>query len=327
MKVLLTGCAGFIASRVADRLVDDGHEVVGIDNMNHAYDVRLKEWRLRALTDAGKLTFTQMDLTDRKSLHQIFKNQTPDAVINLAARAGVRQSIEDPSAYFESNLMGTLNLLELCREHGVNKFIQASTSSAYGLAEMPWSEDLKVSRPMSPYSASKVAAESLCYTYHHLFDLDVTVFRFFTVYGPAGRPDLSIFRFIKWIAEGEPVILYGDGTQTRDFTHVDDVARGVVAGLRPMGYEIINLGSDRPVSINDLISTIETTLDATATIDHQPALVVDVPGSWADIRKAKRLLGWEPEITLEAGLREAIEWYRQERSWAAKVHLFERSSR
>ena len=187
---------------------------------------------------------------------------------------------------------------------------------------MPWSEDLPVSRPISPYAASKVAAESLCYTYHHLFGIDVTVFRFFTVYGPAGRPDLSIFRFIKWIAEAEPVILYGDGNQTRDFTHVDDVARGVVAGLAPMGYEIINLGSDRPVSINKVISILETILDATAIVDHQPALAVDVPGSWADVRKAKRLLDWEPEITLEAGLRETVEWYRLERSWAAGVQLF-----
>jgi UDP-glucuronate 4-epimerase len=322
MKVLLTGCAGFIASRVANRLVDDGHEVVGIDNMNHAYDVRLKEWRLQALTDAGKLTFTQMDLTDRERLGQFFSDQSPDAVINLAARAGVRQSVEDPSAYFETNVMGTLNLLELCRDRGVNKFIQASTSSAYGLADMPWSEDLQVSRPTSPYAASKVAAESLCYTYHHLFEIDVTVFRFFTVYGPAGRPDLSIFRFIKWIAEGEPVIVYGDGTQTRDFTHVDDVARGVVAALRPLGYEIINLGSDRPVSINDLISTIEKTLGASATIDNQPALAVDVPGTWADVRKAKRIFDWEPEITLEAGIREAVEWYLRERSWAVRVQLF-----
>ena len=322
MKVLLTGCAGFIASRVANRLVDEGHEVIGIDNMNDAYDVRLKEWRIRALTDAGKLTFTSMDLEDTDSLRQLFTDQSPDAVINLAARAGVRQSIENPAAYFQTNLVGTLNLLELCRKMDVSKFIQASTSSAYGRADIPWSEDMQVSRPISPYAASKVAAESLCYTYHHLFDMDVTVFRFFTVYGPAGRPDLSIFRFIKWIAEGEPVIVYGDGNQTRDFTHVDDVARGVVGALTPMGYEIINLGSDRPVSINQVISIIESTLDVTAVVDHQPALAIDVPGSWADVRKAKRLLDWEPEITLESGLQAAVDWYSQERSWASKVQLF-----
>jgi nucleoside-diphosphate-sugar epimerase len=187
---------------------------------------------------------------------------------------------------------------------------------------MPWSEDMTVSRPISPYAASKVAAESLCYTYHHLFGIDVTVFRFFTVYGPAGRPDLSIFRFIKWIAESEPVILYGDGNQTRDFTHVDDIARGVVAGLAPLGYEIINLGSDRPVSINNVISIIETTLDATAIVDHHHPLAVDVPGSWADVEKARRLLDWEPEVTLEAGLQGAVDWYRQEREWASKVQLF-----
>jgi nucleoside-diphosphate-sugar epimerase len=307
---------------VANRLVDEGHEVIGIDNMNDAYDVRLKEWRIRALTDAGKLTFTSMDLEDTDSLRQLFTDQSPDAVINLAARAGVRQSIENPAAYFQTNLVGTLNLLELCREMDVSKFIQASTSSAYGRADMPWSEDMQVSRPISPYAASKVAAESLCYTYHHLFDMDVTVFRFFTVYGPAGRPDLSIFRFIKWIAEGEPVIVYGDGNQTRDFTHVDDVARGVVGALTPMGYEIINLGSDRPVSINQVISIIESTLDVTAVVDHQPALAIDVPGSWADVRKAKRLLDWEPEITLESGLQAAVDWYSQERSWASKVQLF-----
>jgi UDP-glucuronate 4-epimerase len=322
MKVLLTGCAGFIASRVANRLVDEGHDVIGIDNMNDAYDVRLKEWRIRALTDAGKLTFTSMNIEDTNSLRQLFTDQSPDAVINLAARAGVRQSIENPAAYFQTNLVGTLNLLELCREMNVTKFIQASTSSAYGRADMPWSENMQVSRPISPYAASKVAAESLCYTYHHLFDMDVTVFRFFTVYGPAGRPDLSIFRFIKWIAEGEPVIVYGDGNQTRDFTHVDDVARGVVGALRPMGYEIINLGSDRPVSINQVISIIEDTLDVKANIEHQPALTIDVPGSWADVRKAKRLLDWEPKMTLESGLQAAVDWYRQERNWASKVELF-----
>lgn len=322
MKVLLTGCAGFIASTVARHLLEQGHEVMGIDNMNHAYDIRLKDWRLHVLIEAGGIDYRSADITDRDALSELFQDFRPEAVINLAARAGVRQSIVDPAAYFETNLTGTLNLLELCREYEVKKFVLASTSSAYGEAEIPWSEDMPVNHPMSPYAASKVAAESLCYSYHHLFEIDITVLRYFTVYGPAGRPDLSIFRFIRWIAEGDPVIVYGDGNQTRDFTYVDDIARGTVAALRPVGFEVINLGSDRPVSLKKVIAIIESDLGVTADIDHQPALAIDIPASWAEIGKASRLLDWEPQVSIESGLEHTVDWYRQERSWASKVALF-----
>jgi nucleoside-diphosphate-sugar epimerase len=251
MDILLTGAAGFIASKVAELLLDEGHAVTGVDNLNDAYDVRLKEWRLARLQDRPGFRFQRLDVTDRQALRPCFQETAFDAVVNLAARAGVRPSVQNPWIYFEANMTGTLNLLEMCREFAVHKFVLASTSSLYGGSNaLPFREDADTDRPLSPYAASKKAAEALCYTYHALHSLDVTVFRYFTVYGPAGRPDMSPFRFVQWIYEGRPVTVYGDGRQSRDFTYVDDIARGTVAGVRPLGYEVINLGSDQPVVPN-----------------------------------------------------------------------------
>lgn len=321
MNLLVTGAAGFIAARVTELLLDAGHTVVGLDNLNDAYDVRMKEWRLARLEDRERFRLARTDLRDREALKDIFAASSFDAVFHLGARAGVRQSIEEPFIFQETNVGGTLNLLEFCRDHEIGKFVLASTSSVYGDGARPSVEDAPTDRTLSPYAWSKKAAETLCYTYHHLFELDVTVLRFFTVYGPAGRPDLSIFRFIRWIAEGEPVTLFGDGNQTRDFTFVDDTARGVISALSGDGYEIINLGSDRPVSINHVIDSLERKLGKNAVIDHQPPNPVDVPTSWADIRKAKRVLGWQPEIDLEEGLGRCVDWYMDNRDWAVKVAL------
>lgn len=325
MKVLVTGCAGFIGSKVAELLLKDGHAVVGVDDLTDAYDVRLKEWRLGTLKGREGFSFSRHDVADRAAVRGLLDGtgtRRIDAIVNLAARAGVHGSVENPWVYYEANVVGTLNLLELCREQGVGKFVLASTSSLYGSHNpMPFREDADTSRPLSPYAASKKAAETLCYTYHHLHDLDVTVLRYFTVYGPAGRPDMSIFRFIRWIAEGEPVSLFGDGSQERDFTYVDDVATGTLAALRPAGFDIINLGGDRPVKVNYVIEMVEELLGKKASVEQQPSHPADVKATWADVSRAKQVLGWKPAITLEEGLRRSVEWYQQNRRWIKELRL------
>jgi len=320
-RYLVTGVAGFIAARVAELLLEQGHSVIGVDNINDAYDVRLKEWRLSQLNRQDNFQFHRLDICHRKELEQLFSTSF-DAVINLAARAGVRYSVKNPWVYYETNAIGTLNLLEACRKAGVEKFVLASTSSLYGKGNpLPFTENANTDCPLSPYAASKKAAENLCYTYHHLYGLDVTVFRYFTVYGPAGRPDMSPLRFVKWISEGEPVRIYGDGSQSRDFTYVDDVARGTIAGIRPLGYEVINLGSDYPVSLMDFIRHIETLVDKKARLRFSPADPADMRATWANIRKAKALLGWEPTFTLAQGLKNLVDWYQQNREWVRNIRL------
>jgi nucleoside-diphosphate-sugar epimerase len=318
-RYVVTGCAGFIGSRVTAMLLEQGATVVGVDSLNDAYDVRLKEWRLGRLEGRDGFQFMRHDIRDSEAMQEAFQTP-PDAVLNLAARAGVRQSVADPRAYYETNVMGALNLLELCRETGVAKFVQASTSSVYGNgAEQPFREDTHTDGPLSPYAASKKATEALCYTYSYLHDIDVTVFRYFTVYGPAGRPDMSLFRFVQKISEGRPVTIYGDGLQTRDFTYVDDIARGTVAGLRTLGFEVINLGSDAPVSVDSAIHMVEDLVGREAKTTHEPRHPADVEATWADIGKAGRLLGWRPERPLVDGLADLVRWYQDNREWARNV--------
>lgn len=306
-------------------LLADGHSVVGIDNLNDAYDVRLKHWRLAQIRDSKGFRFLQHDICDRPALRTVFETQSTEgksfhAVLNLAARAGVRQSVEDPWVYIETNATGTLNLLDLCREFAVPKFVLSSTSSLYGKDNpMPYREDADTNRPLSPYAASKKAAEALCYTYHYLYGIDVTVFRYFTVYGPAGRPDMSLFRFVQWISEGRPVTVYGDGTQSRDFTYVDDIARGTIAGLKPLGYEVINLGSDQPVVLIDAIHMIEELCGKEAQLVFKPAHAADVKATWADISEAWEVLRWKPLTSTRQGLLETTNWYRENREWARSV--------
>ncbi len=320
-RYLVTGAAGFIGAKVAEFLAQDGHEVIGVDNFNDAYDVRIKRWRAQKISGLPGLELVAQDICDLAGMDGLLKSSAPvDGVINLAARAGVPASVKDPWIYLETNARGTINLLELCRIHGISKFVLASTSSLYGTRNpMPFREDADTNHPLSPYAASKKAAEVITYTYHFLYGLDVTVFRYFTVYGPAGRPDMSLFRFCQWIAEGRPLRLYGDGSYTRDFTFVDDIARGTILGLQPAGYEIVNLGNDKPHSMMETIRILEKLIGRQAEIEYLPAQSADMPATWADISKARQLLGWNPEVPLEEGLRRLVDWYLTEREWASQV--------
>lgn len=315
----VTGAAGFIASRVTEYLINDGHTVIGVDNMNDAYDVRMKEYRLQKLQTLSGFTFHKLDIS-KKSIIEQFKKDKFDAVINLAARAGVRSSVENPWVYLESNVTGTLNMLELCRVTGTKKFLMASTSSIYGAnPPYPTPETASSDEPLQPYAASKKGAEALSYAYHYLHDIDVSVVRYFTVYGPAGRPDLALFRFTQWISEDRPVHVYGDGEQSRGFTYLDDIARGTIQALKPLGHEIINLGGHEVITINNLITLIEEVTGKKANVDYGPAVQADMRSNWADVRKARRLLGWEPQFTLREGVKQLYKWYVAERDWAKDV--------
>jgi nucleoside-diphosphate-sugar epimerase len=314
---LVTGAAGFIASRVSEMLLSQGHTVTGLDNLNDAYDVRMKEYRLRKLQGLLGFTFQKLDISERDSVEKL---PAFEAVINLAARAGVRASVRDPWAFYETNVNGTLNLLECCRQKGIRKFILASTSSIYGAkAPLPTPETADSEHPLQPYAASKKAAEVLCHAYHSLYDIDVSVVRYFTVYGPAGRPDMSMFRFAKWIIEGSPVQLYGDGKQSRGFTYVDDIARGTIAALKPLGYEIINLGGHEVITINALISMLEERIGKKALIERHPPNPADMLANQADVTKARQLIGWQPQVGLQEGLQHLVDWYAAECSWAKEI--------
>lgn len=319
---LITGAAGFIGSRVAGLLLDRDCSVVGVDDLNDAYEPRLKEWRLGRLLGRPGFTFCRLNIADRRALDQL-PSLEYEAVINLAARAGVRQSVSDPWVYVDTNITGTLNLLDLCRVQGIKKYVLASTSSLYGSHNpLPYREEADTSRPLSPYAASKKGAEALCFSYHQLHGIDVTVFRYFTVYGPAGRPDMSVFRFVQWINEGREVVIYGDGTQSRDFTFVDDIARGTIAGLKPLGYRVINLGSDRPAELMRIVELLEKELGRKAKLEFREAHPADVPATWADITCARTLLGWEPKTLLEQGLSNTVRWYMENREWARTIQTW-----
>ncbi len=313
---LVTGVAGFIAARTTQLLLDAGHTIIGVDNLNDYYDVRLKEHRLAQLTGRPNFTFARLDIEQLAALEPLFAKYRFDVVLNLAARAGVRYSLENPFVYLATNAQGTLNLLELMRRHGVKKHVMASSSSLYAGQKMPFNEDLPVNTPISPYAASKKAAEVMAYSYYHLYQIDSTILRYFTVYGPASRPDMAQSRFIKWIDEGTSIQLFGDGTQSRDFTYVDDIAAGTIAALNAPGYEIINLGGGRnPIKLSTLIEKLEALLGKKAVYDRQPFHTGDIKETWADIGKAGRLLGWKPRTDIDQGLKQCVDWYRANQSW------------
>lgn len=318
---LVAGCAGFIGWKVSEKLLERGYKVIGVDNLNDYYDVKVKEYRLQSLKRYPGFKFYKVDIENLEDIKEVFKENSFDCVINEAARAGVRYSIENPYVYFTTNVLGTLNLLELCKEYGVKKFVLASTSSLYAGEKMPFNEDLPVNTPISPYAASKKSAEVLCYTYHHLYGIDVSIVRYFTVYGPAGRPDMSVFRFIKWILEDKPLEVFGDGSQSRDFTYIDDIAEGTILAARPLGYEIINLGNNRPHSLMEMIGLIEKYTGKKARFELRDFHKADMKATWADISKAKSLLGWEPKVSLEEGIKRTVEWTIENWSWIKHIKL------
>ncbi len=319
---LVTGAAGFIGARLAEMAIEQGHTVTGVDTLNDAYDVRVKEYRLRRLQALKGFTFVRADISDRSILNpqSSILNRQFDAVVNLAARAGVRASVADPWVYVQTNVVGTLNLLELCHQRGIPKFLTASTAGVYGEdAPRPTPETADTDHPLQPYAASKKGAEMLCHAYHRLHGLDVSVVRYFNVYGTAPRPDLVIFRFAKWLTEGQPLELFGDGEQSRGFTYLDDIVHGTLAALQPLGYEIINLGGHQPLSLNELIRLLEMIIGKKAQVKRLPANPADVRASLADVSKARRLLGWQPQVGLEEGIRRLVDWYNAERAWACQV--------
>jgi len=313
-NILVAGSAGFIGAVVSRKLLDMDISVVGIDNMNDYYSPELKEWRLEQIkkSDNSKnFRFFKGDIADRKLLTGIFQDNEFDAIINLAARAGVRASIDDPWVYLQTNVKGTLNLLELACDNNIKKIVNASSSSVYGNAEIPFSEDQNTDKPVSQYAATKKSAEVLGYTYHYLYGLDITMLRYFTVYGPAGRPDMALLNFIKSISEGREITVFGDGKQKRDFTYVDDIADGTIKALKLSGYEIINLGNDHPVELRYLIELTENKLGKKAKMKRQKRHPADVKDTWANIDKAKKFLGWEPKTSIEESVERTVEWYRE----------------
>jgi nucleoside-diphosphate-sugar epimerase len=322
---LVTGAAGFIAARVAEFLLAAGHTVTGIDNLNDAYDIRVKDYRLDQLQKTAGFNFNKLDIADFSGLQSIIEQSIQqhgpvDAIINLAARAGVRASLENPWVYLSTNVTGTLNLLEIAHQQNIKKFILASTSSVYGnKAPLPTPETATSDFPLQPYSASKKGAEVLAYSYHYLYGIDVSVVRYFTVYGPAGRPDMVMFRFCQWINEGKTVHINGTGEQSRGFTYVDDIARGTIQALQPVGYEIINLGGHETITINQLLHMLESLLGKKALVEYGPMHPADMQTNWADVSKARRILGWQPEINLQQGVTNLVNWYLAERDWASQI--------
>lgn len=317
--ILVTGCAGFIGWKVSELLLAQDFQVIGIDNINDYYDPGLKEWRLHFLNKTNNFSFNKIDISSYQDVRNIFSASSIDAVINLAARAGVRASVIDPWVYLDTNTRGTLNLLECCKDFRVRKFVLASTSSLYGLNEMPFKEDSNTDSPLAPYSATKKGAEALCYSYHYLYGIDISIPRYFTVYGPAGRPDMSIFIFIRNIDNDFPIPVFGDGKQQRDFSYIDDIAEGTLLCLKDFGYEIFNLGNDNPVELLQVIHLIEEGLGKKAVMKFSPRHPADVVATWADIHKSRSKLGWEPKTTIQEGIRKTIDWYLDNREFVQSL--------
>jgi UDP-glucuronate 4-epimerase len=316
VKVLVTGAAGFIASHVTERLLDRGEEVLGFDNFDPFYPRETKEGNLRAFASRPGFAFRAGDLRNKADVEEAFAAFQPEAVIHLAAKAGVRPSIENPEAYVETNVTGTLHLLRACEKRNLRHFVFASSSSVYGDAnKVPFSESDRTDSPESPYAATKKAGESLCFTYHQLYKLPVTCLRFFTVYGPRQRPDLAIHKFVRLISQGETIPFFGDGTTSRDYTYVEDTADGILRALdHPSGYEIYNLGRSNPVSLNDMVKTIEEAMGVKATLKRLPDQAGDVRTTYADVSKAQERLGYAPKIEFEEGIRRFVAWHRANRS-------------
>jgi UDP-glucuronate 4-epimerase len=315
MNFLVTGGAGFIGSHVCERLLRDEHNVWAFDDLNDFYDPAHKRRNLRELQALAKpFEFTHGDITDRAALDEIFSSVKFDQVIHLAARAGVRPSLERPALYQRVNIEGTVNVLEAARLNGVKKIIMASSSSVYGLnSKPPFSESDLVTSAISPYAVSKLACEAMGHVWHHIYKMDVAMLRFFTVYGPRQRPDLAIYKFAKLISAGKPIPVFGDGTAARDYTFVSDTVDGVIACTkREIGYQIFNLGESETISLSHMIKSLEAALGKKAIIDQQPLQPGDVPLTFADITKARKHLGYDPKVKFERGIKLFVEWFLAE---------------
>jgi UDP-glucuronate 4-epimerase len=312
MNVLITGGAGFIGSHLSQALLGQGHRVSIIDELNDFYDPALKLANLQEIRSTGAVSFHQADISDEERIPDILAAEQPDAIVHLAARAGVRPSLEQPLLYERANVHGTMVLLEACRRLGIRKFVFASSSSIYGIANrVPFSEEDHLNLPISPYAATKIAGEKICYTYAHLYGLRVVCLRFFTVYGPRQRPDLAIRKFVDRIAAGRPIEVFGDGTSGRDYTYVADTVSGIVGALHyDCGYDVFNLGNAHPVSLNEMIATIETAVGRQAVRAPSGEQPGDVPITFADIGKAQRLLGYSPKTSFADGIRKFMDWHR-----------------
>ncbi len=317
-SILITGGAGFIGSHLVDRLLSEGAwQVSVVDDFNEFYDPAVKRANVSRHEKNQDYRLFEADIRDKTALKRIFDENAFACIVHLAARAGVRPSLEQPLLYVETNIDGTMNLLELAREHAIRQFVFGSSSSVYGInAKVPFSEDDPIRQPISPYAATKAAGELLCHTYSHLYGIRSVCLRFFTVYGPRQRPDLAIHKFARLISEGKPIPVFGDGTTRRDYTFIDDIIAGVRAAIDyyDIEYEVFNLGESRTVELRELISLLEKELGATATVDRQPLQPGDVPQTFADITKARRLLGYDPQTQIEAGIKKFAEWFREQRS-------------
>ncbi len=311
MHYLVTGGAGFIGNNLAVQLLKEGHKITIVDSVNNYYDPAIKEARLRRLPDSVQVH--RIDLTDREALDAVFNENNFDAVAHLAAQAGVRYSLEYPEVYVQSNYVGTFNILDLAKKYQVKKVVLASTSSVYGSStDMPFVETDLAPEPMSIYAATKRATEFLGATYHHLYKMDVICLRFFTVYGPWGRPDMALFMFTENILADKPIDVFNNGNMRRDFTYIDDIVSGFSLALeKGTGYEIFNLGNGKPVNLMDFVHLIEKELDKVATINFMPLQQGDVPATVADISKAQALLGYAPKTSIDEGIHNFLTWYRE----------------
>lgn len=330
MKILVTGTAGFIGSHLAQRLLARGDEVIGVDNVNDYYDVNLKEARLARLTGQQGFTEVRQDIEDREVMAEVFRTHKPDRVVHLAAQAGVRYSIENPHAYVDANLVGFVNILEGCRHNDVKHLVYASSSSVYGANEaMPFSVHDNIDHPLSLYAASKKANELMAHTYSHLYNLPTTGLRFFTVYGPWGRPDMALFIFTRKILAGEPIDVFNYGKHRRDFTYIDDIVEGVIRTLDSVAtpnaawsgqtpdpgtsmapYRLYNIGSNNPVELSRFIEIIEERVGKKAEKNLLPLQPGDVPATYADIDALVNDVGYKPSTTVEEGIANFVDWYR-----------------
>ncbi|NLO05691.1 MAG: NAD-dependent epimerase/dehydratase family protein [candidate division WS1 bacterium] len=312
--IVVTGAAGFIASHLSEALVARGDRVIGIDNFDPYYDPAIKRRNIEGLLKGDRFRLIESDIRDPEAVSLAFADAPVSGVVHLAARAGVRPSIEQPVDYCTTNVEGTAVLLEAAREAGVPRFVFGSSSSVYGAAnEVPFDEDQRIDRPISPYAATKVAGEAMCYTWHHLYDMPIVVLRFFTVFGPRQRPDLAINKFVRLLEAGEPIQQFGDGSSSRDYTFAGDIVRGIIAALdSDLQYDIINLGGSSPVTLSELIAAVAEAVGVEPQIEVLPDQPGDVPRTYASVEKARRLLGWQAQISLAEGLRQFVTWHREQ---------------